>query len=241
MRRRNALTRLACACLALATTCALAAGFVAPVPASAADAPASDAPAVVYDAQTGAFTYRNAPEGDLFPAFKGLVPGDVALQQLSVEAVNVTAPVSLYVGAYYEDAAVEGIEDVSLVASFSGSDPHRGTLGDRHHMGESVLLATFSEDGTVSGAVRIEIPTGLSNGTAGSEHVLAWTFTAQEEGASVPPAQGGGDSEGSFAAQTGDVLFGALFALSAAAVVSSLVLIGAWSRMRGSRKASRGK
>ncbi len=178
---------------------------------------ASDEPTLVYDGATGEFSFEHAPDGDMFPAFKGLVPGDAVTQDIVVEAIHVSAPVALYVGAFYDDAEIAGIEEIALSVSLPDKTVREGTLGDRHQMGRSALLASFTEDGSVSCRVSIKVPESLGNETSHTAHVLSWTFTAQEEDAPAPPAEGGA---GGTAAQTGDPLAGVIGPIAIVAIVA---------------------
>ncbi len=185
-------------------------------------------PTVIYDATSGEFSFRDAPGGDLFASFKGLMPGDVAEQQVAVEVVNSREIVSVYVSARYADAELAGVEDVGLTATFGGSGAHAGTLGDRHDMGEPVLLATLRGEDASAGVVELRVPASLGNDTAGGSHTLTWEFTAQHEGA-LPSGDDGaaGDGAGSGLSQTGDGLGGVVIAIAAIAVIALAVVITA--------------
>ncbi len=220
---------LASALCAFALVCACA-----PAQAMAAEA----VPTVVYDAESGEFSFRDAPGGDMFASFKGLMPGDTAQQEVAVEVVNSREIVSVYVSARYADAELAGIEGVGLAAVFDGSGAHEGTLGDRHEMGEPVLLATLRGDGAAKGVVELRVPTSLGNETAGGSHTLTWEFTAQHEGA-LPPggdAAGGSSAAGTGLSQTGDGLGGVVVAVAAIAVLALIVVIVAAVSSRGKRR-----
>lgn len=234
MRRALRSVQAAMVVLLASALCAVCLAFAwAPERAAAAEA----TPTVIYDATSGEFSFRDAPGGDLFASFKGLMPGDVAEQQVAVEVVNSREIVSVYVSARYADAELAGIEDVGLTATFDGSGAHTGTLGDRHEMGEPVKMATLRGDDAATGVVELRVPTSLGNDTAGGAHTLTWEFTAQHEGA-LPPGDDGAasDGAGSGLSQTGDGLGGVVIAITAIAVIALIVVIVAAVAARKKRR-----
>ena len=224
--------RSAFAALLACVLCVFAfAGAAAPERACAAE----PVPTLIYDAASGEFSFRDAPDGDLFASFKGLMPGDVAHQEVAVEVVNSREVVSVYVSARYADAELAGIEGVGLTATFDGSGAHEGTLGDRHNMGEPVKMATLRGDGVAAGVVELRVPTALGNETAGGSHVLTWEFTAQHDGALPPDGDGAaGDATGGGAglSQTGDGFGGVVVCIAAVAVVALIVALVARRKPR---------
>jgi len=139
-----------------------------------------DTPVVVYDGGTGAFTLENAVGGDLFPNFKGIMPGDERAQDITLVTRNLTAPVAIYLTS--TPSAVDG-EGPDPLAPLTVSVTRDGApLEDdfAHSVLEQIPLGVFEEDGSAVLHVTLKAPVTVGNELQNAEGALRWDFIARD-------------------------------------------------------------
>lgn len=228
------------ACIALAL-CA----FGAVLPRFAfADA---EAPSIVYDGDACQLTVQGAPgyesSSDLFPSFKGLMPGDMASQDIALEAKGVHSQVRLYVRAVVSDDAQKALEPIVLTSSVDkeglGKAIQSGSVG--HAFSESTQVAQFSEDGSAVLHLSLDVPTSVSNELAGKSEQVTWLVTAEDDSGTIAADNVSAGPEDlrenapaffSSPIKTGDLLRTVPVLLLVIACLSAVIAITAWARRK---------
>lgn len=214
-----------------------AALLLAPVSAYAADTPS-----IAYDGNVRQLTVSGveAPSGgvDLFPAFKGLMPGDTREQPIKIEAKGVQGQVSIFVRAIVDEDAARALEPISLTAAVStgSSSSVLGTGAPASVFAETAKVATFAADGNATLDLRLSVPTSVGNELADASKTIRWEITAEDDSGELDaiPARPEPAQKGIFSqlTQTGDSI--ALGALVAVAVIAAVGI--AWALWRRNRR-----
>lgn len=214
-----------------------AALLLAPVSAYAADTPS-----IAYDGNARQLTVSGveAPSGgvDLFPAFKGLMPGDTREQPIKIEAKGVQGQVSIFVHAIVDEDAARALEPISLTAAV-GAGPSSGVLETGTPgsvFAETAKVATFAADGSATLDLRLSVPTSVGNELADASKTVRWEITAEDDSGELDaiPARPEAAWKSIFSqlTQTGDSI--ALGALVAVAVIAAVGI--AWALWRRNRR-----
>lgn len=204
-------------------------------------------PAIIYDGAARQLTVQgsqgSATETDLFPAFKGLMPGDQRQQDVQVRVSGVSSEVRLYVKAAVDDEASRALAPISLAASLVDGDGEaalqEGSAGNVFSGG--VCVARFSRDGQAVLRLSLRVPTSVSNELADANERIRWEITAEDDSGAIEPtpavpsgnAPAGAGVAGRLT-QTGD---GAVSIAAALAVIAAAAAAAVIARCRiSSRK-----
>lgn len=145
---------------------------------------AVDVPTVTFDADAEVFSYENTDtytdaDGtefpDLFPEFKGAIPGDSFTQEIIVNAENIEAQtVNIYLHSENANEDYETImESVLFTVTYEGEEIASGTLE------EGILLGSFTADDTMDIVVEMAIPITVGNEIADLYGTIDWVFVAE--------------------------------------------------------------
>lgn len=190
------------------------------------------APCISYDGASRQLTVQGA-EGsatatDLFPAFKGLMPGDARQQDVQLNVKGATSQVRLYVRAVVDDETAQALQPVTLAASvFDGSAFSRLQAASAGHVfAGKTLVATFSGNGDAVLRLQLAVPTSVSNELSGASKQVRWEITAEDDSGAIAVNEPEAPSSNVFSrlAQTGDVAVS--FAVAAALLVLGAVGAG---------------
>ena len=198
-------------------------------------------PAVSYDGTARQLVVQggqgSATAADLFPAFKGLMPGDQRQQDVQLHVGGASSQVRLYVKAVVDDDVAQSLDPVSLSASLVRGDSsvelQAGSAG--RVFSDGVCIATFSGDGDAVLRLRLSVPTSVSNDLADANEQVTWEITAEDDSGAIETTPDGAGAVGptstfSQLTQTGDgvaMMVAALLAIATAAVVA---FAAAWKR-----------
>lgn len=204
-----------------------------------ASAYAADTPSIAYDGNARQLTVSGveAPSGgvDLFPAFKGLMPGDTREQPIKIEAKGVQGQVNIFVHAVVDENTARALEPITLTAAM-GAGPSSGVL----EMGtpgsvfaETAKVAAFATDGNATLDLRLNVPTSVGNELADASKTIRWEITAEDDSGELDaiPARPEPAQKGIFSqlTQTGDsIALGALVAVLAVAAIG--IAMAVWRR-----------
>ena len=135
---------------------------------------------------------------DLFDNFKGVMPGDVLTQKITVKNTYKGCDyVKLYLRAVPHDeqnplssevaAAGETVASVNdflsqlIMTVLNGSTPiYQARLNELDGLEENVLLGSFTPDETAELTVQLEVPLEMGNEYANRVGEVDWIFTAEE-------------------------------------------------------------
>lgn len=200
---------------------------------------AAETPSIAYDGNARQLTVSGveAPSGgvDLFPAFKGLMPGDTREQPIKIEAKGVQGQVSIFVRAVVDEDTARALEPISLTAAVSASSSsgllETGTPASV--FAQTAKIATFASDGNATLDLRLSVPTSVGNELADANKTVRWEITAEDDSgkldaipASPEPAR---KSIFSQLSQTGDsIALGVLVAVLVVAVIG--IALAVWRR-----------
>lgn len=133
-------------------------------------------------------------DGNLFPNFNGVMPGDSLSQKITVRnTVNASGGVNLYLRAEGTEETAEGfLEQMTLTVRQGDRLLSEDTGGRSGGLTENVLLGHFSGKGEVELEVTLHVPIEMDNRFQDAEGKLNWVFTAEElDSQIVPPDEGG--------------------------------------------------
>lgn len=160
--------------------CLMLLGTAVPVLAAEAD--------VRYEGGAEGFVFL--PGEDLFPNFKGVMPGDTLEQTVTIRnALSGNGTVKLYLrgeSAGRNDEEAEDFLGRMTLKIYHGDLLIAQGKADAVQPEESVLLGRFPSGGSTELKVVLEVPAELGNDFADRAGEVVWVFTAEE----IPPAVG---------------------------------------------------
>ncbi len=168
---------------AVALACVLAVGGAHP-------AFAADEPTVSYDGAADALAVDGSSQAgqDLFPAFKGLMPGDERTQRIHLELANVAGPTRVYVQARLGTAGDEALSRALAEVSLAARTPEGEQSGQPGSVfAEKTLVYAAQSAGSADLELELSVPASLGNEVAGKEAHVLWEIVVEEE-------DGSGDS-----------------------------------------------
>lgn len=149
-------------------------------------------PTVLYDGRERSLTVLNTEGSDLFTNMKDLMPGDSRVQEVSLQAKNLTGTVSIWLKADCDAETAQALEELTLSVYADGKLISSGPAGSSENLSSGVELYSFTSDKTVPLRIELDVPVQVGNELAGAQEHLQWTFTVQDDsGSSVIPPQTG--------------------------------------------------
>lgn len=154
-------------------------------------------------------------DSDLFANFKGVMPGDVIEQKITVS--NKTGKqVRIYLRAEaVTQADRDFLDQLRLTVTSGQTEIFEGTAGEQDGLSQNTLLGTFKKDGSVELTATLTVPIELGNAYMGREGTVPWTFLVEEIPEDDTP-------------QTGDwfslPVWGAAFAVVLMALAAALLI-----------------
>lgn len=165
---------------------------------------AAEVPEVIYDGEEKEFTLENVSGKDLFPEFKGMMPGDVAEQQIKIRVENTEDPVTVFLAAENSDEADRALfQDVVLRVEAGGKLLSESPLSEDSGLEAGVELFTFNSPGEQTLDVTLAVAPEAGNELMDAMTSVRWTFTVQDYD-NGDGGQGSGLEDDLKAAQTGD-------------------------------------
>lgn len=191
----------------------------------------ADTPAIAYDGNARQLTVSGATgssgEPDLFPAFKGLMPGDVREQQIEVRATGVKSQVRVFVRAVVDHETARQLSPITLTASAGDASAgwlQTGTPGSV--FAYPTQVATFTSDGSTVLNLQLSVPTSVGNELADASKTIRWEITAEDDGEKIPVQPVGSKSPGLFGlAATGDSTLALLLVLPTLAIIAFMAAL----------------
>lgn len=171
---------------------------------------AADVPSIEFQGNHNRFVFSNIKGTDLFPAFKGLMPGDSVEQSMMLSVKNISGDTKIFFRAECEPEVQELLEDVTMDIYLDGNKSVSGQL-----IFDNIVLGSYTKSQTQDMKAVLHIPTSLGNEIAEQEAHIKWIFTAQQAEETV-----------SAVAKTGDTLNGNVMLLLTVIGLSAVIIIG---------------
>lgn len=151
---------------------------------------------VTYTGNSGDFIF--APGGkesptDLFPNFKGVMPGDKLTQRIVVKNdANKKVDVEIFLKSLgAKDDSKDFLEKLSLsVKEVGGKELANGTAAEASDLSKFVSLGKFPSGSTTDLEVTLKVPSDLSDKYANAIGKLLWQFKVEEKPVKVPVKTG---------------------------------------------------
>lgn len=143
----------------------------------------ADDAAVRYEGGAEKFVFlpgSSYSDSDLFASFKGVMPGDVIEQKITVS--NKTGKqVRIYLRAEaVTEADKDFLDQLHLTVTSGQTEIFEGTAGEQDGLSKNTLLGTFKKDGSVELTATLRVPLELGNAYMGREGTVPWTFLVEE-------------------------------------------------------------
>ena len=138
---------------------------------------------VTYEGGAEKFVFLPGSEhsdSDLFENFKGVLPGDVLVQKITVKN-DTDGKVRIYMRA-----ETEGMEDQNFLSQLSMNVECRdkeifdAAPSETAQLTSNTLLGTFKTKGSTELTVTLTVPADMGNEYMGRVGVVPWTFLAEE-------------------------------------------------------------
>lgn len=142
---------------------------------------------VTYTKDAGKFIFAPGSKyspTDLFTEYKGVMPGDVLTQKITVKnnASNKSI-VKIYLRSLgaADASSEEFLNQLKLTVSKNSEDPlFEAAANEKAGLKDWVLIGTFSSGANVDLNLNLEIPTSLDNKYANTIGYLDWEFMVEE-------------------------------------------------------------
>lgn len=119
-------------------------------------------------------------ETDLFESFKGVLPGDVIEQKISVKN-DTKKSVRLYLRAEpVSEADQDFLNQLHLTVTSGSKTLFDAAAGEQDGLAKNTLLGTFKSKGETELTVTLKVPAELSNEYMNQRGDVPWTFLAEE-------------------------------------------------------------
>ncbi|MBR2366693.1 MAG: LPXTG cell wall anchor domain-containing protein [Oscillospiraceae bacterium] len=154
---------------------------------------------VSYSGDAGKFVFQPGSEHsvtDLFPDFKGVMPGDTLTQNILVRnKASEKVRVKIYLralGAHEHDSrtayekSVEFLSQLTLSVSAAKSELFSAPADQKGQLSDWVLLGEFGPGGEAELTVTLHVPTTLDNAFMNAVGYLDWQFMVEEFPADLP-------------------------------------------------------
>lgn len=119
-------------------------------------------------------------DSDLFENFKGVLPGDVIEQKITVKN-DTDGQVRIYMRA-----ETDGMQDrdflsrLSMTVDCRDKEIFDAAPSETAQLTENTLLGTFKSKGSTELSVKLTVPATMGNEYMGREGVVPWTFLVEE-------------------------------------------------------------
>lgn len=191
----------------------------------------ADTPAIAYDGNARQLTVSgetgSSGKPDLFPAFKGLMPGDVREQQIEVRATGVKSQVRVFVRAVVDHETASLLSPITLTATVGDASAgwlQTGTPGSV--FAYPTQIATFTSDGSTVLNLQLSVPMSVGNELADASKAIRWEITAEDDGKTIPVQPAGSKKPGLFGlAATGDNSLALLLTLLTLAIIAFMAAL----------------
>ncbi len=181
---------------------------------------------VTYVDRTELFIFKPGSEyevTDMFENFKGVLPGDVLYEYITVQNQSNTK-VRIWMQCKYDSYVVTDAKDfldqLWLTVDVNGDETiFEAHANEKAQLSEPLLLGTFKTNGKIELVTRLDVPADLGNAYMNQIGVVPWTFLIEEVPEDDTP-------------DTGDDFQMEIW-LGAAAVLASLIFVLLmWRRKR---------
>lgn len=120
---------------------------------------------------------------DLFENFKGVMPGDVLTEEITVSNSN-KKQVRIYMqckyDSYVDTDAKDFLDQLKLTVEASDKTIFDAAADEKAQLSKPVLLGTFKQKGEVELKVTLKVPIELGNEYMNQIGVVPWTFLIEE-------------------------------------------------------------
>lgn len=138
----------------------------------------------------GAEKFVFLKDDDLFDNFKGVLPGDVIEQKITVRN-NTEGDVRIYLRAEpVSDEDRDFLEQLELNVVSGSKEIFDAAASETAQLTKNTLLGTFKQKGGVELTVTLSVPSELGNEYMDREGVVPWTFVVEEIPADDTPQTG---------------------------------------------------
>lgn len=152
---------------------------------------------------------------DLFENFKGVLPGDVLEEVITVQnssAGQVRIWMQCKYDAYVATDAKDFLDQLKLTVVSGDTEIFEAAADEKAQLTERRLLGTFKKNGKVDLTVTLEVPTDLGSEYMGQVGVVPWTFIVEEIPEDETP-------------ETGDWFRSGLWITAAAVIAMALIVL----------------
>lgn len=119
-------------------------------------------------------------DSDLFENFKGVVPGDVITQTITVKN-NSTKKVRIYLKAEpVSDIHRDFLSQLSMTVDCKNKEIFDAAASETAQLTNKTLLGTFKKNGSTELTVTLTVPETLGNEYMGEIGIVPWTFMVEE-------------------------------------------------------------
>lgn len=140
--------------------------------------------------QGGAEKFVFLPSDDLFQNFKGVMPGDVIQQTITVQN-DTSKQVRIYLRAdKVSDSDADFLSKLHLRVTAKSGDIFDAQASETAQLTNNTLLGTFKKTGSTTLTVTLTVPSDLGNEYMGRLGAVPWTFRAEEIEEAVTPSTG---------------------------------------------------
>lgn len=158
-------------------------------------ATASAAARVTFESQRKGFTFKPGSvfeTTDMFENFKGVMPGDVIVQRITVRNSS-AEQVRLYLRAEpVSEKHRDFLDKMNLQITCRSEQLFDAAPSQTGQLTESTLLGTFKTAGAVELVLILTVPLDLDNPYISTMGAVNWTFTAEEVPVDDTPHTGDG-------------------------------------------------
>ena len=119
-------------------------------------------------------------DSDMFENFKGVVPGDVLTQKITVKNDS-TMKVRIYMKAEpVSDIHRDFLSQLSMTVDCQDKEIFDAAASETAQLTNMTLLGTFKKAGSTDLTVTLTVPADLGNEYMGSIGIVPWTFIVEE-------------------------------------------------------------
>ena len=119
-------------------------------------------------------------DSDLFENFKGVVPGDILTQRITIKNTS-DSQVRLYMRAEpVEESHRDFLSRLNIQVSCKDEEIFDAAASETAQLTENTLLGTFKRAGSTELVVTLTVPVDLGNEFMGAMGFVPWTFLVEE-------------------------------------------------------------